>query len=83
MRHMQKDIRQYGEEPSQVAVLHGGPGGAGEIEPFASELGRRGHAVLEPFQTRQSVDGQVDELRSQIEQHCALPVAVIGWSWGA
>ncbi|WP_216825776.1 alpha/beta fold hydrolase [Ruegeria sp. EL01] len=80
---MQKDVRQYGGEPSRIAVLHGGPGGAGEVEPFARELGRRGYAVLEPFQTRRSVDGQVDELRSQIERHCIPPVAVIGWSWGA
>lgn len=80
MRH---GIRQYGAPPSRVVVLHGGPGGAGEVEPFARELARRGHAVLEPFQTRRSVDGQVDELSSQIERFCKPPVIVIGWSWGA
>lgn len=83
MNQTQHSVRQYGQTPSKVAVLHGGPGGAGEVEPFARELGRRGHAVLEPFQTAQSVDGQVDELRSQIEQHCTSPATIIGWSWGA
>ncbi|MFS4583696.1 alpha/beta fold hydrolase [Phaeobacter sp. C3_T13_0] len=78
-----QDVRQYGKNPSRVVVLHGGPGGAGEAEPFAHELGYMGYDVLEPFQTRQSVAGQVDELRSQIEQYCEPPVVVIGWSWGA
>ena len=75
--------RIYGAPPSEVAVLHGGPGGAGEVEPLAAELGRRGHQVLEPFQTARSVDGQVEELAAQIEAVCAPPVAVVGWSWGA
>ncbi|MEP0962082.1 MAG: alpha/beta hydrolase [Roseobacter sp.] len=75
--------RQYGPTPSRIVVLHGGPGGAGEVEPLACELGRRGHAVLEPFQTRHSVQGQVDELKSQIETYCTQPVVLIGWSWGA
>lgn len=78
-----QDGRQYGKTPSRVVVLHGGPGGAGEVEPFARELGNMGCDVLEPFQTCQSVDQQIDELRSQMEKHCALPVVVIGWSWGA
>ncbi|WP_299555451.1 alpha/beta hydrolase [uncultured Tateyamaria sp.] len=83
MSEMQQDMRQHGPTPSSVVVLHGGPGGAGEIEPFAQELGRRGHAVLEPFQTERSVDGQVAQLRDQIERYCAPPAVVIGWSWGA
>ncbi|HCE70832.1 alpha/beta fold hydrolase [Ruegeria pomeroyi] len=83
MIQMQQDVRQYGDMPSRVVVLHGGPGGAGEVEPLARELGNRGHAVLEPFQTCQTVGGQVDELSSHIERFCAPPVTVIGWSWGA
>lgn len=78
-----QDVRQYGKTLSRVVVLHGGPGGAGEAEPFAQALGHMGYDVLEPFQTGQSVAGQVDELRSQIAQYCEPPVAVIGWSWGA
>ncbi|MEP6020667.1 MAG: alpha/beta hydrolase [Paracoccaceae bacterium] len=83
MAQIQQEVRQYGDIPSRVVVLHGGPGGAGEVEPLARELGNRGHAVLEPFQTRQTVGGQVDELGSQIERFCTPPVTVIGWSWGA
>jgi len=75
--------RQFGTKPSKVVVLHGGPGGAGEIEPFARELGQRGYSVLEPYQTQKSVQRQVDELRSQIDLSCQPPVVVIGWSWGA
>jgi len=83
MTELLQDVRQYGKIPCRVVVLHGGPGGAGEVEPFARELGYMGYDVLEPFQTRQSVGGQVDELRSQIEQYCEPPVVVVGWSWGA
>lgn len=68
------ESRQYGGAASYVVVLHGRPGGAGEVEARARELGRRGHAVLEPIQTRRSVDGQVDELKSQIEGLCAPPI---------
>lgn len=83
MTNFQSGVRQHGAAPSNVVVLHGGPGGAGEVEPLAKELWQRGHAVLEPFQTRHSVDGQVEELRLQILQYCSPPVALIGWSWGA
>ncbi len=83
MNQTRKNFRQYGDTPARTVVLHGGPGGAGEIEPLARELGRRGYAVLEPFQTMHSVGEQVDELRSQIEEHCTSPVDLIGWSWGA
>jgi len=39
--------------------------------------------VLEPFQTRMSVDGQVEELRQAIEEAGEAPVTLIGHSWGA
>jgi pimeloyl-ACP methyl ester carboxylesterase len=39
--------------------------------------------VLEPLQTAGSVDGQVDELSSLLQQHADLPVVLIGYSWGA
>ena len=60
MTKTKDNIRQYGDTPSRVVVLHGGPGGAGEVEPLARELCRRGHAVLEPFQTRHTVADQVE-----------------------
>ncbi len=39
--------------------------------------------VLEPLQTRSSVDGQVLELKRVLERHATLPVALAGASWGA
>ncbi|WP_415401744.1 alpha/beta fold hydrolase [Tateyamaria sp. SN3-11] len=83
MTESRQNFRQYGKTASHVVLLHGGPGGAGEIEPLAQELGKRGHAVLEPFQAGRSVSAQVDELKSQIDALCSPPVVVVGWSWGA
>jgi len=39
--------------------------------------------VLEPLQTADSVTGQVEELRTVLEENAALPVTLIGFSWGA
>ncbi|MEM8703520.1 MAG: alpha/beta hydrolase [Pseudomonadota bacterium] len=76
-------FRQYGKTPSQVAVVHGGPGGAGDVQPLAQELGERGYRVLEPIQTDNTIAGQIAELAAQVEQACQRPVCLIGWSWGA
>ena len=52
------------------------------MAPVAGKLAfSRG--VLEPIQTAMTVDGQVDELRALMELHGALPVTLIGYSWGA
>jgi pimeloyl-ACP methyl ester carboxylesterase len=39
--------------------------------------------VLEPLQTRDSIDGQVEELAGVLKEHAELPVILIGHSWGA
>jgi len=39
--------------------------------------------VLELLQTADSIDGLVAELKSQIEADAAVPVALVGHSWGA
>lgn len=39
--------------------------------------------VLEPLQTADSIDGQVEELRSALEQNAQLPAILVGHSWGA
>lgn len=75
--------REYGSPPMTVVAVHGGPGAAGDVAPLARDLGARGYGVLEPFQTEASVAGQVEELRSTIDQSCQYPVALIGCSWGA
>ena len=67
-----KKLRRYGNEPFDVAVIHGGPGAAGEMAPVARELAS-GRGVLEPLQTAASLKGQVDELRTVLEENGDLP----------
>ncbi|MHC4109837.1 MAG: alpha/beta fold hydrolase [Planctomycetota bacterium] len=77
-----KNPRKYGKAPFSIAVVHGGPGAAGEMAPVASELAT-GWGVLEPIQTAMSLEGQVEELRMVLENNGDLPVTIIGFSWGA
>jgi pimeloyl-ACP methyl ester carboxylesterase len=74
--------RRYGSAPFRVAVVHGGPGAAGEMAAVAHELcSDRG--VLKPLQTERSLQAQVEELKSQLREHADPPVTLIGFSWGA
>ena len=77
-----ENLRIHGKAPYSVAVVHGGPGAAGEMVPVAQELASQG-GVLEPLQTAASLEGQIDELKTVLEQNSALPVTLIGFSWGA
>lgn len=61
-----------------VAVVHGGPGAAGEMAPVARRLGET-RRVLEPIQTATTLEGQIAELRDALPN----PLALIGFSWGA
>jgi pimeloyl-ACP methyl ester carboxylesterase len=76
------NLRKYGARPYKIVVVHGGPGAPGEMAPVARELISVA-GVLEPLQTRKSVEGQVQELHDVIKAHGALPVKLIGYSWGA
>jgi pimeloyl-ACP methyl ester carboxylesterase len=76
------NLRKYGNKPFPVAVIHGGPGAPGEIAPVARELSSI-TGVLEPLQTAATLEGQVSELKAVLEKHAALPVTLIGFSWGA
>jgi len=76
------NLRKYGNKPFPVAVIHGGPGAAGEMAPVARELFSI-MGVLEPLQTAATLEGQVRELKAVLEKHAALPVTLIGFSWGA
>lgn len=76
------NFRKHGKEPFTVVVVHGGPGAAGEVRPVAEKLSEY-CGVLEPLQTASSVEGQVQELRSILEENGAFPMIVIGYSWGA
>jgi len=77
-----KNLRKYGHGPFTVAVIHGGPGAPGEMAPVARELSSL-TGVLEPLQTKDSLEGQVQELRDVLKEHGDLPVVLIGFSWGA
>jgi pimeloyl-ACP methyl ester carboxylesterase len=79
---MDPPVRRYGKRPFHVVVVHGGPGGAGGMRPVAEGLCRR-FGVLEPLQTRTTVDGQIAELKSIITKAADRPVVLIGHSWGA
>lgn len=76
------NLRRYGAGPFRVALLHGGPGAPGDMAPVARELAER-RGVLEPLQTQDSIQGQVEELRSVVERYGDPPLTLVGWSWGA
>jgi len=74
--------RKYGKPPYSVVLVHGGPGAAGEMKPVAKELSKE-FGVLEPLQTKKSVNGQVEELKYQIKDNSKGSVILVGYSWGA
>jgi pimeloyl-ACP methyl ester carboxylesterase len=75
-------VRKYGKPPFNVAILHGGPGAPGYMAPVARRLAS-GAGVLEPLQSKDSLEGQIEELHDQLTAHANLPVTLIGSSWGA
>lgn len=77
-----ENLRKYGKAPFKLAVIHGGPGAAGEMAPVARELAF-GWGVLEPLQEAASLTGQIEELKTFLEKNGDLPVTLIGFSWGA
>jgi len=76
------EFRRYGSAPFRVAVVHGGPGAAGEMAPVARMLSSV-FGVIEPMQTADSVRGQVDELARALEAGAGCPAILVGFSWGA
>jgi pimeloyl-ACP methyl ester carboxylesterase len=76
------DLRRYGHAPFLVAVIHGGPGVAGEMAPVARFLSSS-FGILELFQTASSIQDQVVELKETLETEAECPVVLIGFSWGA
>jgi pimeloyl-ACP methyl ester carboxylesterase len=77
-----KNLRKYGKEPYKVAVVHGGPGAPGAVAPVARELSQD-TGVLEPLQTKDSLEGQIKELHDVLNEHGDIPVVLVGHSWGA
>jgi pimeloyl-ACP methyl ester carboxylesterase len=52
------------------------------MQPVAVELSKY-LGIIEPFQTESSIEGQVDELRTLLQKCGAIPLTLIGHSWGA
>jgi pimeloyl-ACP methyl ester carboxylesterase len=77
-----QNLKTYGKAPFNIAVVHGGPGGAGEMAPVAKELCPN-WGVLEPPQTANSLPGQVEELKEVLTHHADGPAILLGYSWGA
>lgn len=76
------NFRKYGEGPGKYVVVHGGPGAPGSVSSLARKLSET-RSVLEPFQTENSVWGQVEELYRLIREKCTDRVFLLGHSWGA
>jgi pimeloyl-ACP methyl ester carboxylesterase len=77
-----KNLRTRGKPPYKVVVVHGGPGAPGSIAPVARELAKD-MGILEPLQTKNSIDGQVEELAGVLKKNADIPAVLIGHSWGA
>jgi pimeloyl-ACP methyl ester carboxylesterase len=77
-----KNFRTWGQAPYKAAVIHGGPGAPGSLAPVAREMSEY-LGVIEPLQTADSSEGQLAELAAVLQEHAALPVTLVGWSWGA
>ncbi len=77
-----RNLRSYGKAPFEIAVIHGGPGAPGYMAPVALELSSC-MGVLEPLQTKSSLEGQIQELHDVLINNANLPVKLIGSSWGA
>jgi len=79
---MNVDCRKYGSPPFSALVVHGGPGGEGEVRPVAERLSKS-IGVIEPLLRAESLEGQVEELHQAILAHADTPVTLIGHSFGA
>jgi len=76
-------FRTYGKEPYRIVVIHGGPGAPGGMAYVAGKLSDK-FGVIEPFQTSDTIRGQVEELHSILKDNCVRPpVKLVGHSWGA
>ena len=67
-------LRLYGKKPFIIAVVHGGPGARGSVALVAKEMSQY-FGVLEPLQTKTTVEGQVDELFNESKISFTLPIS--------
>jgi len=77
-------VNTYGDKPFKIALLHGGPGAAGEMSYVAKKLSDKCNCgVLEPLQTSHSIKGQIKELHDQLTFMTNETIILAGYSWGA
>jgi len=76
------NYRLHGITPYRAVAVHGGPGAPGSAYTLAKGIAEI-IGTIEPFQTEYTVDGQVEELASQIRSITKEPVFAFGHSWGA
>lgn len=82
--------RDYGNEGTQIMLLHGGPGAPGYVAPIARRLASR-YRVIEPFQRGRdqnageplSVARHIADLHHVIETKVGEKPVLVGHSWGA
>jgi pimeloyl-ACP methyl ester carboxylesterase len=79
---MDLTINKHGNPPFKVVLTHGGPGAAGELTSLAKVLSTF-TSILEPFQTKLTIEDLICELDEQISQYAEAPVIMAGHSWGA
>jgi pimeloyl-ACP methyl ester carboxylesterase len=71
--------RRHGDPPYRRVVVHGGPGAPGSAYGLAKGIG----SALEPYQSRRTLEGQIEELSSVVRGETEPPVVLVGHSWGA
>ena len=81
-RHEECGFRKYGDGSISVVLLHGGPGGIGEMRPVAKRLSTV-QGILEPFQTKFSLQEELLTLKDLLEKETKIPVVLVGYSFGA
>lgn len=79
---MTAGTRRYGHPPFTVAVLHGGPGALGEMQPVAKAIAAH-YGTLEPLLSAPSLETQIQDLRLHLQASGELPVILCGHSFGA
>lgn len=77
-------VRTYGTAPYRIATIHGGPGAIGSLGDMSEQLSAFCNAgVIEPLQSRYTVQELIDELHEQLQCNALFPITLIGHSWGA